>query len=49
MITLQIYSIIISGAIVPEPEFQSALYILYRDYKLNRHFNSAFKITVIIV
>ncbi len=31
---LQICSVIISGAIVTVPKFQSSLYIFYGDYKL---------------
>jgi hypothetical protein len=43
MITLQIYSAIINGALDPVPQFQSALYTLYRDIKLEFQYRSAIK------
>jgi hypothetical protein len=43
MITLQIYSAIINGALDTVPKFQSMLYILYRDIKLEFQYHSTIK------
>jgi hypothetical protein len=43
MITLQICSAIINGALDTVPLFQSALYILHRDFKLEFQYHSAIK------
>ncbi len=43
MITLQIYSAIINGALDTATQFQSALYILNRDYILEFQNNTVIK------
>ncbi len=43
IITLQMYSAIINGAIDTVPEFQSALYIIYHDFKLEFQYHRAIK------
>jgi hypothetical protein len=48
IITLQIYSAIINGAIDTVSLFQSALYIIYRDFKLEFQYHRAIKMSGVL-
>jgi hypothetical protein len=45
---LEIYSAIRNGAMDTVPRFQSVLYILYRDFKLDFQYHSAIKMCSVL-